>query len=290
MLRICEIHADIWSLRPTFGLAIDRSGTTVAEYLENCGVCWSFGDDTAADIRLFKGDVGPPTVRRIVQELKRVMSRQPSITLIGEPRELASAAYLFASPAKSLAVAPGKKLKRLYFASEWIDPRLEGWPERLDKICWIARPTPDRIEIARKVTEAGVPLEIYSRQPWPLDEWKGYVEDEVETSRRYRYRIVCENSTSHGYHSEKLFNSIRSGCVTFYRGDKALDLSHLEGAWLPLETGMLKNRGEFGSSVVDRIDKFMFSSAWEIYSFKKFYERILLLAREVTGSPRESGK
>jgi len=283
-LVISEVPAPIWELQPTFTLRIDRSSTTVAEYLEDNGIIWKFGNDNRADIRLYKEGVGGLTLNRLGREMSdRLLNRRPFITLVGEPREFASAAYCLCNPKLTLAVAPGYNLKRLYFASEWIDPQLEEWSSRLNRVCWIARPTPERIEIARKIIESGVPLDIYSRQSWPLSEWKGYADDEVEMSRRYRYRLVCENSCQFGYHSEKLFNSIRSGCVTFYRGDPSLDLSHAEGAFLRFEPDLLRDRDELGRKALHGIERFMFSSYWEVYSFRSFYDRIIELARELHG-------
>ncbi len=274
-LVISEMPSTIWELGPTFPLRVDRSTLTVAEYLESRGIVWRFGDGRA-DVVLYKGDVGPITVRKTAQEArKRLFSRRPMITLLGEPRELAPAEYFFARPETTLAVAPGENLKRLYFANLWLDPQLDDWAKRLDRICWIGRPTLERIEIARSLNEKGLPLDIYSRAPWPVPNWKGFAEDEVVTSRQYKYRIVCENSTLYGYHSEKLFNSIRCGCVTFYSGDKTIDLSHARGAFFSLEMEKIVQREEISGAALSHIENFMFSAAWEIYSFKSFYDRII---------------
>jgi len=223
-------------------------------------------------------------MRKFKEEFKRRLCRKPAIRLIGEPREFASAAYLFAIRNATLAVAPGNDLKRLYFASEWLDPHIEDWHKRLDSVCWIARPTPERIEVAKKLISSEIPLHIYSRESWPFPQWKGYADNEIETSRHYKYRLVCENSCRYGYHSEKLFNSIRSGCVTFYSGDPTLNLSHLAGSYLLLSIENLLNRHDLAPSILHGIERVMFSTEWELYSFRKFYDRIVSLATDVLGA------
>ena len=200
---------------------------------------------------------------------------------IGEPRHIAPAAYTVARKENTLAIAPGKDLNRLYFASEWLDPRLDDWHKRAECICWIARPLPERILLARQLIDCGIPLHIYSREPWPVPVWQGHADDEVEVAHRYRYRIVMENSCVDGYHSEKLFNSIRCGCITFYRGDPSLDLSHASGAFLPLDQETVQRRDDIASDVLKGMEHFLFSSAWEIYSFKAFYSRIIELTKNV---------
>ncbi len=279
-LVVKEMPSEIWELKPTFSLQVDRSGLTVAEYLESRGIMWLFGKGPA-DVLLYKGDVGPITVHKVAREVqKRLFSKHPKVTLLGEPRELASAEYFFARQENTLAVAPGDNLNRLFFASLWLDPQLDGWGQRMDRLCWIGRPTPERIETALSFVERGVPLDIYSRTPWPLPNWKGFARDEVATSRKYKYRVVCENSLNYGYHSEKLFNSLRCGCVTFYSGDKALDLSHAAGTYCPLDVELIVNRKEIAPPVLSHIEKFMFSEAWETYSFKNFYDRLITLIRQ----------
>ncbi|HBG06025.1 MAG: hypothetical protein A2075_15680 [Geobacteraceae bacterium GWC2_58_44] len=281
---LCELPSGLWELRPTFNLKVGRTGVTVAHYLEENNVSWVFGDSRKADISLYKNDAGVLTGKRVLFEMKRrLLDRRKYLSLISEPREIAPAAYLLEDPRHALAVAPGNKFRRMYFASEWRDPRLDGWRNRLDRICWIARPLPERVAWAREISRAGIALDIYSKQPWPVPEWKGYAEDEVATAERYRYRIVCENSTREGYHSEKLFNSIRSGCVTFYQGDPTLDLPHAAGAFLPLTVEAVHNRQDLGEDVLGAVERFMFTDAWEIYSFKNFYDRILDLSLDLLG-------
>lgn len=280
-MKIAEIDSSIWTLQPTFSLKIDRSGVTVADYLKERDVIFISGDEARADVRLYKENLGHVSPMCIWHEASRRFSGIPYLSLIGEPREHAPAAYQFARQCNTLAVAPGSNLKRLYFASEWIDPQLEDWHKRLNTLCWIARPTPERIKIAGNLIATGIPLHIYSRESWPFDQWKGFAADEIETSRQYQYRIVCENSCRYGYHSEKLFNSIRSGCVTFYSGDSSLNLPHLTGAYLRLTAENMQNSQEHASTILKGMERVMFSSDWEIYSFRMFYDRIIDLASEV---------
>lgn len=277
---ISEMPSNIWSLECTFNLSIDRSGTTVMEYLENRGVKWIFGFHDQSDLCLYKENVGGLSLCRFKEEYTRRLFRKPFIRLIGEPRELASAAYFFARRENTLSVAPGEEYKRIYFASEWLDPMLDDWHKRNDAICWIARPTKERINLAQKLIHEKIPLHIYSREPWPMPEWKGYAGNEIEVSHLYRYRIVSENSCTFGYHSEKLFNSIRSGCISIYRGDSKLDLSHLEGSFLPFNMEVIRHRSDFADNILEGIENVMFSSRWEVHSFRNFYETILQLASQ----------
>lgn len=281
---ISEMPSSNWELQPTFNLKIDRTGTTVAEYLEENKIVWQFGRKSC-DIRLYKETpdqiaIGP-IVRKVPGKILRRSS--PHISLIGEPRELAPLSYRLADPKNTLAAAPGSKFERLFYACEWTDPLLDGWNKRLDRFCMIGRPTPERIELAKKMASLGIELDIYSRRPWPLPNWKGYAESEIETARRYKYKIVSENSSEYRYHSEKLFNSIRSGCVTFYSGDANLDLSFLGDSFFILSDQNLASYRELSSAVVKEMEKFMFSEAWEIYSFKQFYGRIIDLSLRVLG-------
>lgn len=279
-LTIAEMNSDIWDLRPTFSWRADRSGSTVADFLEDRGVRW-VQEGEKADVHLYKGGVGGLSISRVLLEARKRLMGPPAVTLLGEPRELAEGEYRLASHKSSLAVAPGAEFERLFFANVWTDPQLDGWKDRLDRICWIGRPTPERIEIARRMVDRGVPLDIYSRSPWPFPNWKGFAEDELLTARRYRYRIVSENYSTYGYHSEKLFNSLRAGCVTLYQGDSQVDLSHLGKGFLRLENENLEQRSELASGVLEGIEAVMFSEAWEVYSLRAFYVRLLKLVERV---------
>lgn len=208
-------------------------------------------------------------------EYQKRVEKKPYLNLDGEAQENSRINYFLADPDKLLCVAPGKKLKRLYFPSLWSDPQIETWDQRLDRICWIGRPLPERIRLAKKIESMGIDIDIFSKEPWPVKMWKGYTTDEIETSQKYKYRIIFENSLKNLYHSEKLFNSIRSGCVTFYIADPDLELPHLKGAYLNMSCDNLSNRNELSERILENIDEFMFKEGWEIYSLKSFFDRII---------------
>jgi hypothetical protein len=126
----------------------------------------------------------------------------------------------------------------------------------------------------------GIGIDIYSSEPWPLANWKGYAVDEIETSEKYKYRIVFENSLKNLYHSEKLFNSIRSGCMTFYLSDPELLLPHLEGAFVRLDEGNLLKREDLSQGVMQEVEKVMFTDRWNIYSFRNFFGTIIDFTRD----------
>jgi hypothetical protein len=132
--------------------------------------------------------------------------------------------------------------------------------------------------MVKKIVSMGIDIDIYSKEPWPFTNWRGYAEDEIETSQKYKYRIVVENSLKNRYHSEKLFNSIRSGCVTFYLSDPELILPHLEGAFIPYDEGYLQERADLSQGVINKVGKFMYTDFWEVYSFRNFFATILDLA------------
>ncbi len=234
-----------------------------------------------ADVLIRKAELMPPQEEFFRQEeaIQKQLSQRPSIFMIGEPRELATGAYRFADPRRSLVVAPGTEFKRMMFGRPWSDPQLDGWNDRQDRFVWIARPIGHRLSIAQKLLEWGIPLDIYSREPWPLPCWKGPALDDVETARAYKYRIACENSNTYLYHSEKLFTGIRSGCVTFYWGDPQLDLNFVEGAFLPLNRDNLKSRNDLAPDILQGMSRFMFSPAWEVYSIRSFIDHIAELVR-----------
>jgi len=278
IIVISEIPSKIWNFTTYFGIPVDRSDLTVAEYLKQRNVIWKFGDDPSANARLYKEENlrnGLLSIRRLKNEYQKRIEKKPYINLNGEAQENSRISYLLADPERTFSVAPGNKFKRLYFPSLWSDPHTESWGERLDRVCWIGRPLPERIRLAKKINEMGIGLDIYSREPWPLPNWKGSAADEIETSSKYKYRMVYENSQKDLYHSEKLFNSIRSGCVTFYRADPDLELPHLKGAYLNMSNDSLLKKEEMSQQVLDKMHKVMFSQDWEIYSFKSFFTRII---------------
>ena len=48
--------------------------------------------------------------------------------------------------------------------------------------------------------------------------YQGVVKDKAETISRYRFSICYENFIENGYITEKIFDSMRSGCVPIYWG------------------------------------------------------------------------
>ena len=219
-ITIAEIPSRIWNFSDYFHLPIDRSAITVSDFLKQQNVIWIFGDDHRVDFRVYKEENirnGLLSFRRLQNEYEKRFEHIPYVNLNGEAQENSRIAYLLADPERTFSVAPGRRFKRLYFPNAYGPIPINTWGERLDSICWIGWLLPDRIRLAKKINKMGIGLDIYSREPWPVPNWKGFAPDEIETSKRYKYRIVFENSLKNLYHSEKLFNGIRSGCVTFYR-------------------------------------------------------------------------
>jgi len=277
-LIIAEIPSGIWNFKPYFDMHVDRSTHTVADYLKQRNITWKFGDDPLADARVFKEENlsnGLISFRRFKNEYQKRVEKKPYLNLNGEAQENSKIAYFLADPDRTISVAPGKRFKRLYFPSLWSDPHIETWDQRSDRICWIGRPLPERIRLAKKLASMEIKIDIYSKEPWPLNNWMGYAPDEIEISQKYKYRIVFENSLKNLYHSEKLFNSIRSGCVTFYLADPDLELPHLKGAYLNLSCESLFKREELSQQILGKLHDVMFSKDWEIYSFRFFFDTII---------------
>ncbi|MFA5295889.1 MAG: hypothetical protein WC382_10285 [Methanoregulaceae archaeon] len=277
-IKIAEIPSRIWNFSDYFQLPVDRSNLTVAEFLQQRNVIWSFWDDPNVDFRVYKEENirnGLFSLRRFKNEYQKRFEKIPYLNLNGEAQENSRLAYFLADPERTYSVAPGSKYKRLYFPSLWSDPELDTWEERLDRICWIGRPLPERIKLAKEIMQMGIGLDIYSKEPWPLAGWKGFAEGEIETSRKYRYRIVYENSLKNLYHSEKLFNAIRSGCVTFYVSDPSLALPNLEGAFVRYDEGTLLQREDICQGVMNEIEESLYTDRWEVYSFRHFFQKII---------------
>ena len=277
-LVIAEIPSGIWNFTPYFRMPVDRSSLTVEEYLSQRNICWKFGDDPRADVRVYKEENlrnGLLSIRRLKNEYQKRIEKKPYIILNGEAQENSRITYFLTNPDKTFSVAPGKRFKRLFFPSVWSDPKIDTWDQRLDRICWIGRPLPERIRLAKKIVSMGIDIDIFSKEPWPLKTWMGYTADEIETSQKYKYRIVFENSLKNLYHSEKLFNSIRSGCVTLYLSDPELELPELTGAYLQCNEKNLLERENIADIVTKNILDVMFSRKWEIYSFKSFFGMII---------------
>ncbi len=284
MIKVLDIPGSCWPQLVDHGPFVDRSETLVADYWRSKNIEFTL-DPKAADVLIRKAELSFSVDDSLVREEKvsKAMATRPSILMIGEPRELAAAAYHFADPTRTLAVAPGAEFQRMYFGRPWSDPQLENWKNRLDRFVWIGRPIGHRLSIAQNLVKMGLPLDIYSREPWPLDCWKGPAADDVETARAYKYRIACENSNTALYHSEKLFTSLRSGCMTFYWGDPKLDLNFVERAYLPLTAENLSLREERAPKIIQGMSHFMFSNSWEVYSIRSFIDRTAELVHSLAG-------
>lgn len=278
LIRLYDLPGHCWPVLFDYGPHVDRSGLTISDYLASRGFELT-NDPLKAEVVIRKAELSAPleTFYKQEQYLIHQLTGIPHLLLLGEPRELAPAAYQFADPRCTLAVAPGTEFKRMFFGRPWADPQLDNWSKRSDRICWIGRPIQHRIDMAKQILDAGYELDIFSREPWPLSAWKGPAENDVETARHYKFRVVCENSQTYQYHSEKLFTSIKSGCVSFYWGDPKLDLSFLGEAYLPLTLEALKARFDRAPKILEAMHRFMFTKAWEVYSIRGFIDRLLEL-------------
>lgn len=261
---------------------IDRSNVTVEEYFKNQNIEWTRDLDNA-DLWIRRAELSTGARGCLQDELARIEKSKlrPTLFLISEPPEHAPVAYELADPRATMAVAPGQKFKMLWERGEWTDPQLENWKKRIPKACFIGRPTKERISFIKELLQWGVEIDILSRIPWPLPQWKGPAEDDVEDARKYQYRFVYETTQTNLCHSEKLFLGIRAGCVTFYKHDPNLNLDFCKDTFLEWNQDNWRNRESFVPKVLSGIEKFMFSNAWEIYSYREYYNRIIKEARRV---------
>ncbi len=261
---------------------LDQTGITLPEYLEHRGV--EFVNHLKdADIVVRKADrsLNHPSsleAERLIQENLRGI---PNLVLIDEPRELAPAAYRLADPERTLAAAPGQDFNRLVLGQSWLDPQTENWNQRLDRICWIAPPTSERLVLVRRLLEIGVEVDIYSHQSWNIKGWKGSAENVLDTARKYKYQIISENSLNHLYHSEKLFRGFKSGCVCFYWADPNLYFPFLQGTYLPFDLENVKHRRDLSAVTLANMNSFMQTAAWEVYSPRTFLDNVFILAQSL---------
>ncbi|MBN8555307.1 MAG: tetratricopeptide repeat protein [Deltaproteobacteria bacterium] len=255
---------------------INRSGVTVENYFKENQIVWRPATEND-DVWIRKTELSFDSPLCEEDEKKRIqkISRHPNLFLIPETREAAPIAYRFADPAKTFCVCPGDNLKMLHPPSEWTDPQLENWNKRQDRACWIGRPTLERIEFAKMLLANGVALDIFSEEPWPLSCWKGKAPSDIETARTYKYRFVFESSLHFKCHSEKLFLSLLSGCVSFYIADPTIDLKFLNNSYLNWNPENWKHRNEIAGQVIERMHSFLFSSDWEIYSYKNYFDTLI---------------
>ena len=47
----------------------------------------------------------------------------------------------------------------------------------------------------------------------------GWIDDVIEFSRDYKFCMACENSSTPGYHTEKIIHAMLAGCIPIYWGD-----------------------------------------------------------------------
>lgn len=277
---IIERNTGTWNFR-LLDTPADRSGFTIGDLCRERGFTWEEGNGLQGDLAVFKAGSRENFFLDFllagIYSLQRRFARN-SMLIIGEPRYKSRAYYLSADPKRTLAVAPGKEFKRLILAQVWKDPQLVSWPNRLDRMVWFGAPYPERVALAQKVISWGIPLDIYAREPWPLANYCGPSDDEYETSLRYKYRLAAENCCDHLYHSEKLFQSERAGCLTFYHGDPNLDLSHAEGSFLWLDENNIRNREKLAEHILAEQSNFLWGSGWEYYSYRRMFNDILDMA------------
>jgi len=288
-IKVAEIPNQNWNMYQILDTSMEN-GLTIREYLLYHDIEWKMANDGSirtADLLFFKGVMDyPPHPRKVFKafstEIFKRLNGKPFLTVMCEPREHCRLSYIFSDKDASLCAAPDDKLHRIFLPLDWMDPRTEEWNKRQDRFCWIGRPMPDRVRVAKELVKNGVELDIYSKNPWPLECWKGFAPDDYQTALDYKYRIVFENYPTHRYHSEKLFLSIRSGCVTFYRGDPKLDIPGIRELFVPYSMDNIVKHAYDENAILDKMDRFMHSDAWKIYShqnrmdtiIKKIHERI----------------
>jgi hypothetical protein len=279
-----------WQFDSYMDRPVNRGGSPVREHLASRGVRWEWSHPhpdlyvykQISKLRLHPGEWG-----RFIEEHRQ---RHPRIHLIGEPREIAPWAYLHARPDQSLVISPGTRFPyRLYFPSDWADPRLETWHARKRCFLYIGRPMPHRVRMIGALKALGLPVVIHSKTPWPFPEWKGPCEDEYLTSLEYQFRVCCENTLRWGSHSDKLFLGLRAGNLTLYLADPTLRLPGVDGTyvpWSPRAAQAIFEDRDAQDRLLKRMETFLYGRGWEIYSFGAFFDRIVDLAQDVLDRPR----
>jgi hypothetical protein len=284
--EISEVNNDSWIFNYEKKLKVDRTSETIADLLEKNNIKWSV-NNYSADMLLFKENLSKITPVHIAKKFLEITKKfnKKYFNVVGEPVELTPLSWAFNNKDVTLSVAPGDKFQRFYFASEWQDPQIESWKNKLDKVVYIGRPTPERIKNVQMFIDAGVDIDIYSKQSWPFSQWKGFIEGgvpgEYQVLKKYKYRFVNENSYTHLYHSEKLFNAIRAGVVPFYMCDPQLEVPFIKDLYISPTIENIKNRNELSGKIIENINTFMFSKNWEMYSIKNQYEQIIKFSEKI---------
>lgn len=274
---VSEIPNREWSIEHTLVHPIDTAGRTAGDWLRSIGVDYKMGDVPGADLYVEKESFEKVRMRTLAKRAYLLVRRslRPTVVIIGEPYEYSKLAYWFCSPRNTLAVAPGHRFERLYYATDRPDATLDGWDQRLDRIVWVARPYPWRLEFARKALAAGIPLDVYSRYDWGLPCWKGPSDDLHATLSAYRYAIAGENFSTHGCHTEKLNNALMAGCVPFYDCDPTLDIPEVRGTWAAMTLENMANREALARTIRPRQKEFFESKQRLIYTPHFFWAKIL---------------
>lgn len=275
-----------WVLKTFMNRKINRSNKDVETYLREQGIEWKWNCSNA-DVYIYKQFSGFSIGQLIANyKVAREKKKKNYIDIIAEPRFIAPYSYYFAEPLRTITYAPGEEYSnRFYFPSDWYEPKLEDWPKRKDKLVFIGRPMHHRIKAIKELINHGIEVDIYSREKWPLPGWKGCCESEWNTSQQYKYRLALENSYKHKYHSDKLFNGIRAGNVTFYGCDPCLDLPFAKkNVFVPFTIENVLSYFEDKSkseNIVENISTFLFTDDWEIYSFKNFFDTVMNVIKKL---------
>src|SRR4051812_33120608 len=87
-LRVYEAPSKLWTLQPTLTLKVDRSGMTVADFLNERGIVWQRDDPRNADIRIYKPGHGTLDMWGHLRGWlhDRFAFDRRGIVLLGEPR------------------------------------------------------------------------------------------------------------------------------------------------------------------------------------------------------------
>jgi hypothetical protein len=160
--EISEVNNDFWTFNYESKLVTDRSKETVAELLDEKRIKWS-KNNYNADILIFKENTAEKTLAHLITKLKENKKKvgKKYFNLIGEPVELTPYSWYLNRRDVTLSVAPGDKYERFFFASEWKDPQIDTWHKKKNKVIYIGRPTPDRLENVKRLLDQGINMDIY---------------------------------------------------------------------------------------------------------------------------------
>jgi hypothetical protein len=110
-----------------------------------------------------------------------------------------------------------KQKMRLFSGIDYRD-----WVQRLDKcIVLLSNPADQRLKYVEQLGKT-LQLDKYGRafsKPVP-----GCREGKMKLLSKYRYHYCSENTYSHGYVTEKLFDSVAAGCIPIYESSNLTNL------------------------------------------------------------------